>query len=250
MQTTKGRFLMKFLIDTANLNEIKRLYDFAPLSGVTTNPSIIKNEGNIDFYNHINDIRHIIGSDQELHVQVVATDYESIIKDAEAILNNVDQDVFIKIPVTKDGIKAIRELKAQGINITATAIYTKFQAYLAIAADVDYIAPYYNRMENLNINPIETISAIAQLIKQSDSSTKILAASFKNVNQVNTAFEIGAQAATMSVDIIEMALSMPSIAQAVDVFKEDFEKVYGIGETVSTVCSLTGTPKVSKIPVP
>src|SRR5699024_5890313 len=112
------------------------------------------------------------------------------------------------------GLKAIGELKGDGINVTATAVYTKFQAYLAIAAGADYIAPYYNRMENLNINPLETISAIAQLIKQSDSSTKILAASFKNVNQVNTAFEIGAQAATMSADIIEIALSMPSIAQA------------------------------------
>lgn len=240
---------MKFLIDTANLDEIKRLYDFAPLSGVTTNPSIVKKEGDINFYQHMNEIRKIIGTEQALHIQVVATDYEGIMDDAEALLSNVDKDVYIKIPVTEAGLKAIRELKGGGINVTATAVYTKFQAYLAIAAGADYIAPYYNRMENLNINPIETISAIAQLIKQSNSSTEILAASFKNVNQVNTACEIGSQAITMSIDIIETALSMPSISQAVNVFKEDFEKVYGIGETVSTICSLTETPKVSKIPV-
>lgn len=224
---------MKFLIDTANLEDIKRLYNFAPLSGVTTNPSILKKEGPVDFFQHLNKIREIIGFDQALHVQVVATDFEGMMNDAEAILKNIDSEVYIKVPVTEDGLKVIRELKVANIHVTATAVYTKFQAYLAMAAGADFIAPYYNRMENLNIDPVTTISAIAQLINQSDSSTQILAASFKNVNQVNTAFESGAQTATMSVDIIDSALSMPSIHQAVETFKSDFEEVYDSNQSVA-----------------
>lgn len=226
---------MKFLIDTANLEEIKRLYDFAPLAGVTTNPSIIKNEGKVEFYNHMRAIRNIIGIEQTLHVQVVATDYEGIIADAEALIENIDNEVYVKVPVTEAGLKAIKELKARGLNVTATAVYTKFQAYLAMTAGADFIAPYYNRMENLNIDSKEVVSSIAHLIKQTNSSTEILAASFKNVGQVNSAFELGAEAATMSVDIIETALTMPSIAQAVDTFKDDWEDIYGKDISVSNL---------------
>ncbi len=224
---------MKFLIDTANLDDIKRLYDYAPLSGVTTNPSILKKEGKVDFYTHMRKIRAIIGVEQTLHVQVVATDYEGMMKDAKALLDNIDRDVYIKIPVTEDGLKAIKALKNEGVNITATAIYTKFQAFLAIAAGADFVAPYYNRMENLNIDPIDTIHSIAEMIRTTGSNTEILAASFKNVNQVNASFEVGAQAATMAVDILESALVMPSINQAVDTFKKDWEDVYGLGKRVS-----------------
>ena len=235
MQKWERNFIMKFLIDTANLEDIKRLYDFVPLAGVTTNPSIIKKEGKVEFYDHMKKIRNIIGVDQSLHVQVVATDYEGIMADAEALLENIDREVFVKIPVTEAGLKAMKELKDRGVNITATAVYTKFQAYLAISAGADFIAPYYNRMENLNIDPMEVVSSIANLIKQSNSSTEILAASFKNVNQVNSAFELGAEAATMSVDIIDTALAMPSISQAVDVFKNDFEDIYGKDIAVSNL---------------
>ncbi len=179
------------------------------------------------------EIRGIIGEHRSLHVQVVATDYEGIIKDAETILANIDQKVFIKIPVNEPGLKAIKELKRRGVNVTATAIYTKFQAYLAIAAGADYIAPYFNRMENLNIDPREAIFEMAEEIARTKSETKILAASFKNVGQVNAALENGSQAATMGVDIIQQALAMPSIAQAVTDFTGDWEAIFGEGTTVA-----------------
>lgn len=230
---------MQFLIDTANLDEIKRLNDFAPIVGVTTNPSIMKNEGNICFYSHLREMREVIGFSKSLHVQVVATDYEGMIRDAEAILENVDQDVYIKIPVTTEGLKAIKELKSRGVNITATAIYTKFQAYLAIAANADYVAPYYNRMENLNIDPVDVIQSIAEIIERTASHTQILAASFKNANQVITAYEVGSETATMSVDIIETALAMPSISQAVEAFSDDWEAIHGEGQTVADLKSLS-----------
>lgn len=223
---------MEFLLDTANIEEIKHLNDCLPLSGVTTNPSIIKKEGKIDFFHHMKEIRKIIGFNKTLHVQVVATDYEGMVKDAEAILENIDEEIYIKIPVTKEGLKAIRELKSRNVNVTATAIYTKAQAYLAIASGADYIAPYYNRMEKLDIDPKDNIRSMANLIKQYDSQTRILAASFKNIGQVNTAFEIGAQAATISADILEESLSIPSVIKAVNDFKADWENIYGEHSTI------------------
>lgn len=218
---------MEFLVDTANLDDIKKYNEMIPLSGVTSNPSIVKKEGNIDFFKHMNKIREIIGEKKSLHIQVVATDYEGILADAKRIVEEVDKNVYIKIPVDADGIKAIKTLKSEGYNITGTAIYTKFQAYLAIAAEADYLAPYYNRCENLNIDPQDLISEAAKEIERTGSKSKILGASFKNITQVNNTLEMGAQAATMSCDIIESALSMPSIAKAVNDFNSDWQAIYG-----------------------
>ena len=196
---------MEFMLDTANIADIKKFEKIIPLAGVTSNPSIVKNEGNIEFFSHMKQIRQIIGDDKSLHVQVVATDYEGMLKDAETILAKIDKNVFVKVPVSEEGIKIIKELKKREVNVTATAIYTKFQAYLAIAAGADYIAPYFNRMENLNIDPREAIAEMAKEISRTNSQTKILAASFKNVGQVNAALENGAHSATMGVDIIKSA---------------------------------------------
>lgn len=224
---------MEFMLDTANLEEIKKYEKIIPLAGVTSNPSIIKKEGKIDFFNHMKQIREIIGPEKSLHVQVVATDFDGIMADAQTILEKIDTNVFIKVPVNEEGLKAIKALKEKNIRVTATAIYTKFQAYLAIAAGADYIAPYFNRMENLNIDPREAVSGMAEMIKRTDSHTKILAASFKNVGQVTAAFENGAQAATMGVDIIQQALAMPSIGKAVADFTSDWESIYNEGTKIA-----------------
>jgi fructose-6-phosphate aldolase len=224
---------MEFMIDTANLEEIENYNNLIPLSGVTSNPTIVKKEGKIDFYQHMRQIRKIIGDQISLHIQVVATDYEGIIKDAKAIIENIDKEVYIKIPVNEAGIQAIKTLKNEGYHVTATAVYTKFQAYLAIAAKADYIAPYYNRMENLNIDPNDLVKEVSKEIARTNSNSKILGASFKNVNQVNSALENGAHAATMSVDIIKTALTMPSIQKAVNDFNKDWESIYGNGLVIA-----------------
>ncbi|MBL1229809.1 fructose-6-phosphate aldolase [Enterococcus sp. BWB1-3] len=224
---------MEFMLDTANLEDIKKYKEIVPLAGVTSNPSIVKNEGKIVFFEHMKKIRTIIGSENSLHVQVVSQDFEGMLADADAILKNIDKNVYIKVPVNEEGLKVIKALKEKKINVTATAIYTKFQAYLAIAAGADYIAPYFNRMENLNIDPCKSIAEMAKEIERTRSSTKILAASFKNVGQVNNALECGAQAATMGTDIFKQAFGMPSIQKAVDDFTADWEQIFGKGITIA-----------------
>lgn len=217
---------MEYMFDTANIKLIEEGIKIFPITGVTSNPTILKKEGKIDF-SHFRKIREIIGMDKTLHIQVVAQDCEGILKEAKAILENVDNKVCIKIPVNVEGLKAMKILKEQGVSITATAIYTTAQGLLAIEAGADFIAPYFNRMENMSINPREVIKIFADMIKKYNYPTKILAASFKNIGQVNDAFVAGAQTATMAPEILLDALKMPAIQKAVDDFTSDWESVFG-----------------------
>lgn len=218
---------MEYMFDTANIELIRKYSEVFPITGVTSNPSILKKEGKIDFFNHFRKIREIIGMDKTLHIQIVAQDCEGILKEAKAILERVDNKVCIKIPVNAEGLKAMRILKSQGVFITATAIYTEAQGLLAMEAGADFIAPYFNRMENMSIDPRKVIKTFADMIEKYNYSTKILAASFKNVGQVNDAFAYGAQTATLAPEVLLDALKMPAIQKAVDDFEADWESVFG-----------------------
>lgn len=224
---------MEFMFDTANIEDIKKYKDIFPITGITSNPSIIKKVGKIDFFNHFKEIRSILGFEKSIHIQAVARDFEGIVKDAKTVLEKVDDSVYIKIPVTEEGLKAMRQLKSEGVGITATAIYTKVQALLALEAGADYLAPYFNRMENMDIDPRATIKMIADMIEKYNYSTKILAASFKNVGQVMDAFSCGAQVATVAPQILHDAFKMPSIEKAVTDFTSDWESVFGKGFSIS-----------------
>ena len=217
---------MEFMLDTLNINEIKKWARVLPLAGVTSNPTIAKKEGEIDFFKRIHEVREITGEAPSIHVQVVAKDYDGILKDAAKIRQECGGNVFIKVPVTPEGLAAIKTLKSEGYKITATAIYTVFQGLLAIEAGADYLAPYYNRMENLNIDSAQVIAQLAEAIEKNHSSSKILAASFKNVGQVNRAFKEGAQAITAGADVFEAAFGMPSIGKAVDDFANDWATIH------------------------
>jgi transaldolase len=218
---------MEYLLDTANLDTISRFVEYFPIRGVTSNPSIVKREGKINFIAHMNKIRSIIGQERTLHIQVTAANAEGMLRDADAILNQIDPQVFIKVPMTMEGLKVIKTLKAHGTRVTATAIYSKAQGFLALEAGADYLAPYYNRMENLGINPEDVIASFAEMIAQYGYATKIVAASFKNIEQVNKAFLAGAQTVTVDPGVLEMAFSVPSIQKAVDDFRSDWQTLYG-----------------------
>ena len=217
---------MEFMLDTLNINEIKKWARVLPLAGVTSNPTIAKKEGEIDFFKRIHEVREIIGEAPSIHVQVVAKYYDGILKDAAKSRQECGGNVFIKVPVTPEGLAAIKTLKSEGYKSTATAIYTVFQGLLAIEAGADYLAPYYNRMENLNIDSAQVIAQLAEAIEKNHSSSKILAASFKNVGQVNRAFKEGAQAITAGADVFEAAFGMPSIGKAVDDFANDWATIH------------------------
>ena len=211
---------MEFLFDSANLEAIQTYSACFPITGVTSNPSILKAEGKIDLFEHMRKIRQIIGPEKTLHMQVIAEDCEGMLKEAHAILKNVDDAVYIKIPTTEEGLKAMRALKAEGVHVTATAIYSKIQGFMAIA-------PYYNRMENLDIDSCDTIAAFRQMIDEDDSNTKILAASFKNIAQVTNALLAGAHTATLQPALLHDAFGMAAIKKAVDDFHADWVNIHG-----------------------
>lgn len=218
---------MEFILDTANIEEIRTYAAVYPILGVTSNPSIVKKEGKISFFDHFKEIRKIIGEDKSLHIQVTAADWETMVREGKTLLEKVDEKVFVKVPVTEQGLKAIKMLKEMDISVTATAIYTKIQGYMAMECGADYLAPYYNRMENMDIDAFHTIHSLACQIDRWHYNTKIVAASFKNMGQVNMALEAGAHAVTVQPELFHAAFSMPAIGKAVDDFQKDWKRIYG-----------------------
>ena len=192
---------MELIIDTVDLNEIKEAVEYMPIVGVTSNPSIVKKTNPKDFFEHMRTIREIIGEDRSLHIQVISKDCDSMVKEAHRILEEIDRQVYIKVPVSYEGIKAIKMLKEENIHVTATAVYDLMQGYMALAAGADYIAPYVNRIGNLGADPMELIYELSNRIIMDNYDTKIVAASFKGVEQIKNALNNGAQAITAPVGI-------------------------------------------------
>ena len=194
---------MELIIDTVDLNEIKEAVEYMPIVGVTSNPSIVKKTNPKDFFEHMRTIREIIGKDRSLHIQVISKDCDSMVKEAHRILEEIDRQVYIKVPVSYEGIKAIKMLKEENIHVTATAVYDLMQGYMALAAGADYIAPYVNRIGNLGADPMELIYELSNRIIMDNYDTKIVAASFKGVEQIKNALNNGAQAITAPVGILK-----------------------------------------------
>ncbi len=219
---------MKLLIDTADLSSIREILQYCPVSGVTTNPSILW-KAQQDPALLLKQIREEIGS-MQLHVQAVGTLCEEYLADAEAIANAFGNDTFIKIPAIKEGFRAMKILKENGLHVTATAVYYPHQALLASAAGADYIAPYYNRIFKEGMDPDQTILAMKKILEPTE--TKILAASFKTVEQVSLAAQLGIDAMTLSPDIYGMLNDLPVIDKVTEAFNDDFHRLTG------TDCSL------------
>lgn len=222
---------MKFIIDDADIEKIKELYSVYPVDGVTTNPSILAKNGNPP-YRTLRAIRAFIGAEAQLHVQVTALDAEGMLEDARRIQEELGENTYIKVPVTREGLKAIKLLAARGANITATAIYTQLQAFLAGKAGAHYAAPYVNRIDNLGADGVKTARDIHDIFRKNGLETEVLAASFKNSQQVLELCEYGIGAATIAPDVIEGLIKNDSVAMAVAAFTRDFEGLCGVGRTM------------------
>ena len=221
--------LMLILLDTANLEQIKKFNDSFPIEGVTTNPTLISNE-NKDFFKILKDIRDIISEEKMIHVQTVGTTSEEIVKEAEYLNKEIGGNLYIKVPVTPDGIKAIMILEQKGIKTTATAVFTPMQALVAAQAGADFVAPYVNRLDNIAGDGLKVVGEIAQIFNLYKLNTKVLAASFKNVEQVHKAALSGVEFVTVSPEIIGKLLYHPLTNLSVDQFIKDWEGVYGHGK--------------------
>jgi TalC/MipB family fructose-6-phosphate aldolase len=215
------------MLDTANIEAIARFTDTFPIAGVTSNPSILKSEGKVDFFPHLKKIRSIIGKERSLHVQVVASDSAGIVKEAEAIMRNIDDAVYIKIPATEEGFKAMGLLHKKGVRVTATAIYTQIQMIVAAAREAEYIALYYNRMKNMDIDADFSIRVLRQLLDREKMKSQILAASFRNIRQVADAMASGSHSITVAPQVLHDAFGLSIIKTAVSDFHNDWVSIHG-----------------------
>lgn len=222
---------MKFIIDDANVDKIKEIYEYYPVDGVTTNPSILARSGR-NPYDVLKEIRNFIGASADLHVQVVSKKAEDMVKEANKIREELGESTYVKIPTTPEGLKAMKQLSEEGVKITATAIYTAMQAYLAGKAGADYVAPYVNRIDNLGADGVETAKAIHDIFKKNGLKTEVLAASFKNSQQVLELCKYGVGASTIGSDVIMGLIKNACVSVAIDDFTADFEKLCGEGKTM------------------
>ncbi|WED24885.1 fructose-6-phosphate aldolase [Vibrio sp. JC009] len=225
---------MIYFLDTANLDAIRKAVDLYPLDGVTTNPSIVAKE-NKPLKEIMLSIREIIGKERLLHVQVMGKTAEIMLQEAEA-MRAIDPDLYIKVPVTPQGIKAMKLMSEKNIPITATAILTPQQALMAAKAGAEYLAPYVNRLDNICGDGVQVVAEIAHLLEVHNlENAKVLAASFKNVQQVHEVARAGSKSVTIAPDVFDLLLNHPLTDSGVAGFVADWESVYGEGTNVLDV---------------
>ncbi len=217
---------MIYILDTADLNAIRHCNEFYPLAGVTTNPTIISKE-KTDFWPLLEEIRRIIGPEKMLHVQTTQETAEDIIREAQLLKERLGGNFFIKIPIGEEGLKATMILKKMGIPVTITAIFTPAQALLAAVAGASFVAPYANRLDNILGDGCAVVAETVNLLKTYGLDCKVLAASFKNAEQVHKCEMAGCHSVTVSDDILKSLVTHPMTDAAIEGFKKDWKGVYG-----------------------
>nr|WP_321450685.1 transaldolase family protein [uncultured Carboxylicivirga sp.] len=219
---------MIYLADTADLDELKQLFYYFPIEGVTTNPSIIA-QAKKPMSVILPELIELVG-DKMLHVQMISNKAEDMLREAKAYKAkfSLGDNYFAKIPVTAEGYRAMPMIKEAGIKVTATAIFTQQQALVAARAGADWVAPYVNRLDNISSHGIEVVGNIVENIECFGLNTKVLAASFKTVDQVHRVSMMGSQAATINFEILERLRSHPMTDMSVEWFEKDAEGLYDI----------------------
>ncbi len=216
---------MKFFIDTANLADIKEAADLGILDGVTTNPTLMAKEGikgNENILKHYADICAIV--DGDVSAEVLSTDYESMIKEGKA-LAEIHPNIVVKVPMIKDGIKAIKWFTDHGIRTNCTLVFSAGQAILAAKAGAAYVSPFIGRIDDSSWDGIELISQIAHIFSVQGFDTEILAASIRNPLHIVRSAEAGADICTCPLDSILGLLKHPLTDIGLAKFIEDAKKM-------------------------
>jgi transaldolase len=218
---------MKFFIDTANLNEIKEAYDLGVLDGVTTNPSLMAKEGIKGADNikaHYKAICNIV--DNNVSAEVIATDLENILKEGKE-LAKIDDKIVVKVPMIKDGVKAIKKFSSEGIRTNCTLIFSAGQAILAAKAGASYVSPFIGRLDDISMDGMQLIEQLRQIYDNYAFDTEILAASVRHSIHLIQCAEIGADVVTCPLSVIMGLLKHPLTDAGLEKFLADHKKVNG-----------------------
>lgn len=221
---------MKFFIDTAELDEIKEAHDLGVLDGVTTNPTLCARAGVHDFESHIATICEMV--DGDVSAEVVSTEYEDIVAEARRLAKIAD-NVVVKVPLIKDGIKAIRTLSNEGIRINCTLCFSATQAMIAAKAGATYISPFIGRLDDISTEGLQLVGDIVDIYDNYGYETEVLAASIRHPMHVLEAAKLGAHVATMPLKVIENLLQHPLTDRGLERFLSDWEELQGKMKTES-----------------
>lgn len=216
---------MKFFVDTANVEDIKKANDMGVICGVTTNPSLIAKEGR-DFGEVIHEIASIVDGPISGEVKATTTDALGMIQEGRAIAA-IHPNMVVKIPMTPEGLKAVKVLSAEGIKTNVTLIFTANQALLAARAGASYVSPFLGRLDDISQTGVDLIRVIAEIFNNYDLKTEIIAASIRNPIHVTDCALAGADIATVPYKVIEQMTKHPLTDQGIAKFQADHKAVFG-----------------------
>ena len=216
---------MKFFIDTANVDEIRKANDMGVIAGVTTNPSLIAKEGR-DFNEVINEITSIVDGAISGEVKATTTTAEEMIKEGRQIAA-IHPNMVVKIPMTVEGLKACKALTSEGLKTNVTLIFTANQALLAARAGATYVSPFLGRLDDINVRGVDLIAEIAQIFDVAGLDTQIIAASVRNPIHVTDCALAGAHIATVPYKVIEQMTKHPLTDAGIEKFQQDYRAVFG-----------------------
>ena len=216
---------MKFFIDTANVENIKKANDMGVICGVTTNPSLIAKEGRV-FEKVIAEIASIVDGPISGEVRATTTDAESMIREGREIAK-IHKNMVVKIPMTVEGLKAVKVLSSEGIKTNVTLIFTANQALLAARAGASYVSPFLGRLDDISTKGIDLVAEIAEMFDVAGIETEIIAASVRNPIHVTECALAGADIATVPYKVIEQMTHHPLTDAGIEKFKQDYLAVFG-----------------------
>jgi transaldolase len=212
---------MKFFIDTASIEEIKEINSWGLLSGVTTNPSLIAKEGKV-FEDVVKDISEIV--DGPISAEVTAEDHEGIVKQAR-LLAKISKNIVVKVPITIEGLKAIKILSEEGIKVNATLIFSVNQAILAARAGAIYVSPFIGRLDDIGQDGMVLIEELSSIFKNYNIDTEIIAASIRNTEHIHKCLLAGADIATIPYKVFVQMIKHPLTDSGIERFLNDFKDV-------------------------
>lgn len=216
---------MKFFIDTANVDEIRKANDMGIICGVTTNPSLIAKEGR-DFKEVIKEITSIVDGPISGEVKATTVIAEDMIKEAREIAS-IHPNMVVKIPMTGEGLKAVNVLSKEGIKTNVTLIFNATQALFAAKAGATYVSPFLGRLDDIATPGIELINTISEIFAMQNIDTEIICASVRNPIHIVDCAKAGADIATVPYKVIEQSLKHPLTDIGIEKFKKDYIAVFG-----------------------
>lgn len=216
---------MKLFIDTANVEDIRKANDMGVICGVTTNPSLIAKEGR-DFNEVIKEIASIVDGPISGEVKATTTDAEGMVKEGREIAA-IHPNMVVKIPMTVEGLKAVKVLSAEGIKTNVTLIFSANQALLAARAGATFVSPFRGRLDDINQPGISLIEDIVTIFENYGLETEVIAASIRSTVHVNDCALAGADIATIPYSVIEQMTKHPLTDQGIEKFQKDYKAVFG-----------------------